>query len=217
MYTVPLRSRKLFFLLYFLASSINFSQISAVENLTDVEINQKFADVIDNHNQPKNGPNSCFRFQQFIKRAVIPFAPQQHLENAILSLRNLYKDLLPNNIAGSIHLISILKRHLSDVKFLSSKLLEVEIRFLNQFILPGAAVLNSPPHVGGYQDIVDNITANFSQMVGKITLSNGSVTGTIIPLPIAGGGHQWVVLTCGHIMDCLKLADNPGEAAFFTL
>lgn len=202
---------------FYVISTLTFNITVAAGGLTNLEINNQFANVINRRNQPRNGPNTSFRLQQFFKRATYPLALQVDSENTILSLRNLYMNVLPNNLGAGIHIINILREHLSNTKFVDSKLLESEIRFLNQFVLGGNATAINGGAPAVYQGDIDNRTANFSRMVGRITLANGSVTGTLIPLPVLGGGHQWAVLTCGHIIEAIAKADNAAEVAMFTL
>jgi len=122
----------------------------------------------------------------------------------------------PNDLGAGVHIMHILENHLGSAQFVDNKLLEAEIRHLNQFILAGnAAAINSGNPVA-YQADIDARTANFSQMIGKIILASGLVTGTLIPIPTAGG-YQWAVLTCGHIMECIDKIDNPAEEATFEL
>lgn len=196
---------KVFFLIFFFLS--NFC-IAAAGILDAQPIRDNAKIVIDNSTHPENGPITSFIFQQFIKNSQLPLRNQELLKNVILELRDLYRTCA-----------RILKEHLGEINFLKEKLIEAEIRFLNQFHIAGGSAFNNSDYPA-YQAAINNVTRNFSRMVGKITVTNeggGSVTGTLFPIQTADGGYEWAVLTCAHIMDCINKKDHSKEVATFTL
>ena len=149
---------KVFFLMFFFLN--NFCVTAA--GILDIQsIRDHAREVIDNRIHSENGPMASFRFQQFIKKFQLPLADRQTLKDIILELRNVFC------VCGRI-----LKDHLRETNFIKEKILETEIRFLNQFHIPGGTAFNNP-NGSAYQMAVDNITGNFSKMVGKITITNG--------------------------------------------
>lgn len=196
---------KVFFLIFFFSN--NFCVTAA--GILDVQsIRDRAREVIDNRIHSENGLMASFRFQQFIKNSQLPLNNQELFKNVILELRNLYRTCA-----------KILKEHLGEINFIKDKLIEAEIRFLNQFHIAGGNEFNNS-HYPAYQTAINNVTRNFSRMVGKITVTNeggGSVTGTLFPIQTADGGYEWAVLTCAHVMDCINKKDHSKEVATFTL
>ena len=84
----------------------NFSRVNAVEDLTGAEIFQRSQAVVANQHQPKNGGITSFKFKQFIKKAMYPLGDQAASEASVLRLRDLYRDLPPNNLGANIHIIA---------------------------------------------------------------------------------------------------------------
>ncbi len=187
-------------------------------NLTDQEVDNRVTDIVVRSNQPNNGPNTSFRFKKFIKTSVYPFGGnQQQHEDTILSIRDIYANAIPIELGlNDVDIREILRRHyLENTRFLDDKLLETEIKFVNQFSNINTNLSNFIPI--NYQNTINNTTLGFSSLIGEINLGIGSATGTLIPVPINGGEFQWKILTCAHILEAIQLQDNQNEVCNFSL
>jgi len=92
-------------------------------DLTDQEIDNRVTDIVVRRNQPNNGPNTSFRFKNFIKTAVYPFVgTQQQHEDMILSIRDIYTNAIPMVLGlGGVDVQDILTQHLDNTIFLNDK------------------------------------------------------------------------------------------------
>jgi hypothetical protein len=187
-------------------------------DLTDQEVDNRVTDIVVRRNQPNNGPNTSFRFKNFIRTAVYPFGGnQQQHEDTLFSIRDIYANAIPIGLGliGGVDVQDILTQHLDNTTFLNDKLLETEIKFVNQFSNINTNLGNL--NVINYQAVIQNTTLGFRNLIGRVTLERGSSTGTVVPMPINGGGFQWKILTCAHVLEAIRLQDNQNELAGFTL